>query len=131
MKNWADSAATTITESWFPFLLQYIPVIPEAYDKLWKISDDIMKSREAQKISAKNDFIARLMELKRDVKQDPGAEHHLGLNDDVITAQGVIFFVAGFETTSATLTSLCYQLALNPDVQERKSKNSGTYFHLM
>jgi cytochrome P450 len=36
-----------------------------------------------------------------------------------ITAQGVIFFVAGFETTANTLSTISYHLAKNPDIQVR------------
>jgi cytochrome P450 len=40
--------------------------------------------------------------------------HFFGLQ---ITAQGVIFFVAGFETTANTLSTLSYNLAKHPEVQ--------------
>ena len=33
--------------------------------------------------------------------------------------QGIIFFVAGFETTSNTLSTFSYNLAKNQDVQQR------------
>lgn len=38
---------------------------------------------------------------------------------DEITAQGIVFFVAGVESVSTTFTVTAYYLALNPDCQDR------------
>lgn len=53
--------------------------------------------------------------------------------DDDLIAQAVLFFIAGFET--AGMSFLLYELALNPDVQERlaqeitetHAKNAGKF----
>ncbi|CAG2108804.1 unnamed protein product [Medioppia subpectinata] len=47
-----------------------------------------------------------------------GAKKHT-LTDDEIVAQAWIFFLAGYDTTSTTLTYCCYELALNQDIQQR------------
>lgn len=38
---------------------------------------------------------------------------------DDILAQAVVFFNAGFETSSTTMCFAIYELAMNPDVQKR------------
>ncbi|XP_026324887.1 cytochrome P450 9e2-like [Hyposmocoma kahamanoa] len=56
-------------------------------------------------------------------------------SDDDLCAQAVLFFVAGFETVSAAMSFLLYELAINPDVQEKlyqeirdnENKNHGTF----
>uniref|UniRef100_A0A1Y1MBZ7 Cytochrome P450 n=1 Tax=Photinus pyralis TaxID=7054 RepID=A0A1Y1MBZ7_PHOPY len=41
------------------------------------------------------------------------------ISDDDLIAQAVIFFLAGFDTSSTALTFAAYELAINPDVQRR------------
>ena len=37
----------------------------------------------------------------------------------MLDAQGMVFFIAGYETTATTLQSAVYLLAKNPDVQDQ------------
>ncbi|XP_067687706.1 cytochrome P450 3A8-like [Haliotis asinina] len=41
------------------------------------------------------------------------------LTTDEIVGQGIVFFIAGYETTASTLTFASHSLAMNPDVQEK------------
>lgn len=38
---------------------------------------------------------------------------------DEITAQVMVFFTGGFETSSTTMSFCLYELAMNPDIQDR------------
>lgn len=41
----------------------------------------------------------------------------LELSDDDITAQALLFFIAGFDTVSTAVCHMFYELALNEDIQ--------------
>ena len=43
----------------------------------------------------------------------------LTLTEDEVVGNCVIFFIAGFETTAATLSYCLYELSVNPEVQEK------------
>ncbi|XP_045476857.1 cytochrome P450 9e2-like [Harmonia axyridis] len=47
-------------------------------------------------------------------------------NDD-ITSQALVFFLGGFETVSSALCFMAYELALNPDIQERLYKEINDF----
>ena len=42
-----------------------------------------------------------------------------GLTTDEVLAQSLLFFLAGYDTTANGLSFLMYNLALNPDIQEK------------
>ena len=57
------------------------------------------------------------MEVQRNLLSESLREKQL--TEEEMMAQGWIFFVAGFETTAGTLSFCSYELALNPEIQER------------
>ncbi|XP_059085965.1 probable cytochrome P450 6a18 [Tigriopus californicus] len=102
----------------FPALFHYVEFFPAAYYKLYDVTESIMKARMEQGIK-KADFIARMQELIDEVLENPDSKAAKLLTKEHITAQGAIFFLAGFETTASTLATLCYNLANHPEIQDR------------
>lgn len=77
-----------------------------------KIVHDTVEYREKNKVQ-RNDFMDILINLKN---QDDKSKV-ITMNE--ISAQVLLFFIAGFETTATILTFCLYELALNPDIQEK------------
>ena len=50
---------------------------------------------------------------------DPSVPESKKLSDTEVLAQSIIFLAAGYETSSGTLSLTCYQIATNPDVQNK------------
>jgi cytochrome P450 family 3 subfamily A len=50
---------------------------------------------------------------------NPDTNEEKKLTDDEVVAQCIIFLLAGYETSSTTLSMVCYHLATNPDIQEK------------
>lgn len=48
-----------------------------------------------------------------------GKKPKIEITDDDITAQALVFFIAGFDTASTLMTFICYELAVNPDIQKK------------
>ena len=50
------------------------------------------------------------------------------LTDDEITAQSVLFLLAGYETSSTTLAFLCYHLAVDKQIQQNLQKDIDAHW---
>ncbi|XP_031772912.1 probable cytochrome P450 6a14 [Apis florea] len=119
-----------LTPQFYNLLLYILP--------LDKISPNILKlTKETIEYRIKNDifrpdFINILLELKKHPEKID-----LEITDELLAAQVFIFFTAGFETSSTMLSNALYELALNPDVQNKlreeikefESKNDEEWKH--
>ncbi|CAG0924441.1 unnamed protein product [Notodromas monacha] len=54
------------------------------------------------------------------LRNDPTKEPVM--TEEVVVAQSIIFFLAGFETTASVLAMACHYLALEPEIQDRLAK---------
>ncbi|EDX06195.1 GD10157 [Drosophila simulans] len=71
----------------------------------------------------RNDFIEQMIELRAEdqeaAKKGQGIDLSHGLTLEQMAAQAFVFFVAGFETSSSTMSLCLYELAVQPEIQQR------------
>ncbi|XP_017757764.1 PREDICTED: probable cytochrome P450 6a14 [Eufriesea mexicana] len=113
----------------YNFLGYFLP-----YDKvtvfLKKLTVDTLKYRQEHNV-VRHDFMNTLLELRN----HPEKLKEIELSDNFLAAQAFLFFAAGFETSSTTMTNALYELALNQDVQDKlreeliefSAKNDGEW----
>ncbi|KAJ8913648.1 hypothetical protein NQ315_007365, partial [Exocentrus adspersus] len=85
-----------------------------------KIVEDTVAYREDNNIR-RNDFLQLLIDIRN--KNLPGEDGHKGdgktLSMNEIAAQSFVFFFAGFETSSTTMTFALFEMATHQDIQDK------------
>nr|XP_034178687.1 cytochrome P450 6A1-like [Osmia lignaria]XP_034178688.1 cytochrome P450 6A1-like [Osmia lignaria]XP_034178689.1 cytochrome P450 6A1-like [Osmia lignaria] len=120
------------TMPWLYNLLGFVIPRNEVTTFLTNIVSETIKYRKENNI-VRPDFINVLMELK----DDPNKLENIKVTDSLLTAQAAVFFAAGFETSSTTVGHTLYEMALNPNIQDKlrqeikevytKNKGNWTY----
>ncbi|KAM9329506.1 uncharacterized protein PAF06_003303 [Gastrophryne carolinensis] len=89
----------------------------------------IKKDRQKGNHTDRVDFLQLMVDSQTESEIPSGEENHgyKALTDSEIMAQGLIFIMAGYETTSTTLMFLAYHLATHPDVQTKLQEEIDTY----
>lgn len=101
----------------------------EVEDFIFSIVNQTVEYREKKNFS-RNDFIQLLIQLKNQGfvsvdkdSEEPTAENgnqnHKKLDMNELAANVFVFFVAGFETSSSTLSFCLFELARNPEIQKK------------
>ncbi|KAK9308090.1 hypothetical protein QLX08_001809 [Tetragonisca angustula] len=78
-----------------------------------KITSETLEYREKNNVF-RPDFMNILMELRKHPEKID-----IELTHELLAAQAFIFFTAGFETSSTTISNALYELALNQDIQKK------------
>ncbi|KAJ8933141.1 hypothetical protein NQ318_003169 [Aromia moschata] len=87
----------------------------------YKLAEDTVEYREKNKV-VRNDFVQLLLELKNNNEGNASNDQPgdgTSLTMDELAAQCFIFFLAGFETSSTTMTFTLFELATHPDIQDK------------
>ncbi|KAG8582126.1 hypothetical protein GDO81_007929 [Engystomops pustulosus] len=84
------------------------------------------EQRQKGNHSGRVDFLQLMLDSR--VEDSSGLnKEQKALTDTEIMAQSIVFILAGFETTSLTLTYLFYNLATHPDVQKKLQEEVDSY----
>ena len=80
-----------------------------------RLARTIYDVRKAQRTPSRRDLLQLMLEAQEEEIEGVGMK----LRDEEVSAQSVIFMVAGFETTGSTLSYMAYVLATHPEIQEK------------
>ncbi|NP_001306219.1 cytochrome P450 6a68 [Ceratitis capitata] len=108
----------------FPDLARFlrIKLIPDHITEFYmRIVRENIEYRERNKIR-RNDFFDMLLDLKNNKLMKSEDGHDMSITVEELAAQAYVFLVAGFETSSTTLSFALYELAQHQAVQERVRK---------
>lgn len=100
-----------------PWFYKHFGIILDDHDVTKFVTDltrDTMEYRKRNNVR-RHDFVDTLIDLKDHPEK-------LGVNnvtDEFLTAQLFVFFAAGFETSSTTMSYAMYELAQNQSIQEK------------
>ncbi|XP_014277803.1 probable cytochrome P450 6a14 [Halyomorpha halys] len=83
----------------------------------------IVKYREENNFH-RNDFIQLMMELRKEEEKQlkDGTISQVVMDDNTMASNAFVFLLAGFETTSTTLSYVLYELSTNPEIQDKVYK---------
>ncbi|CAH0595504.1 unnamed protein product [Chrysodeixis includens] len=138
VKPTADLAMKIYLRSIWPSIFYGLgyKVFPKAVDEFFKkLLTDIFESRNYQP-TKRSDFIDYMLKLKdsqlvgegmKSQDSEAGSKVSLEIDEDFLIAQCVLFFAAGFETSSTTMTWTLFELAKNPEKQAKAIEAVDAY----
>ncbi|XP_026740682.1 cytochrome P450 6B2-like [Trichoplusia ni] len=131
-------ALKNIARSMWPSIfygLGFRTISTDVDDFFNKLLTDIFENRNYQPTS-RNDFIDYMLNLQKNnlagdgimnLKSVAGSKMTLEIDEKFLIAQCVLFFVAGFETSSTALSFTLFELAKNPEKQDKAIEEVDAY----
>ncbi|KAH8384603.1 hypothetical protein KR093_002178 [Drosophila rubida] len=98
----------------------------EFSDFMRKTIHHVMAERE-RTATIRNDLIDVLVGLRKEAAEEP-SKPHIARKKDFLVAQAGVFFTAGFETSSSTISFCLLELAKEPQLQDRLRKELNEAF---
>ncbi|XP_073813531.1 probable cytochrome P450 6a21 [Musca autumnalis] len=99
--------------------LHFKETLPEVEEYFMRIVKETVDYREQNNIR-RNDFMDMLIDLKNNkLIKDESGDEFINLTFGQIAAQAFVFFLAGYETSSTTMSFALYELAQNIDIQQK------------
>lgn len=91
---------------------------------------DAKEGKLASSVESVSERDNQLFNLGSDLKADTSFSSNKTLTEEEAMAQCVLFFFAGQDTTSSVISYTLYQLALNPEVQEKLREEVDECFNI-
>ncbi|XP_061395800.1 LOW QUALITY PROTEIN: probable cytochrome P450 6g2 [Musca vetustissima] len=104
-----------------PHLVPYFgaKVVPDEQTEFLRSTFNYVVAEREKSGKIRHDLIDILIEFKNSSKCIASKNGEVKFDGDLLVAQAAIFFTAGFESSSATMSFALYELARNPEIQER------------
>ncbi|XP_072756853.1 cytochrome P450 6A1-like [Anoplolepis gracilipes] len=114
--NWKNNIRFKVRQylPWLDGIVYYILPRSQVITFFTRVVVETMDYRDLNNVN-RNDFIDMLRELKR----NPDKLGDIKLTESLLASQAFVFFLAGFETSSTTMSHALYELALNQQIQDK------------
>ncbi|EFN73381.1 Probable cytochrome P450 6a13 [Camponotus floridanus] len=116
LPTWNNSLRFKMKElfPWLYDMLSYIIPQTEVDHFIIRFVTEAMNYRETNNV-IRHDFI----DILREIKNNPDKMDDIKITQNLVAAQAFIFFAAGFETSSTTMSHALYELALDQQIQDK------------
>ncbi|XP_047370380.1 cytochrome P450 6a2-like [Vespa velutina] len=113
--SWIQSALQS-TAFLLPIINNYLKIrfIPKDIDHFFRTIVKQVIEKRREETEKRNDFFQLMVDLEKSEGQK--------FDEESLTSHAVTFFIDGYETSSVTLSFICFDLSVHYDIQEKLRK---------